>query len=67
MDTFGKRLRQLREERGLHQSHVAELVGVTFQSYSSWELDKYQPDFRALGILVEFFNTTLDYLILGKE
>jgi len=41
--SFGKRLRELRNLRGLTQEQLAELCNVSISSVSRWELDTLIP------------------------
>ena len=57
------RLRQLRREKNLTQSQIAELLGTTQQFYSRLECGK-SPLTTALVIqLAELFDVTTDYLL----
>ena len=40
--SIGTNIKSLREERKLTQEQVAEALGVTFQTVSSWERDEYK-------------------------
>ena len=64
MDT-GKRLRNLREERGLSQEEVAKAIGVGRVTYLKYENGENRP-VRKLKELSAFFNVSIDYL-LGNE
>ncbi|MGP1365924.1 MAG: helix-turn-helix domain-containing protein [Schwartzia sp. (in: firmicutes)] len=64
MDT-GKRLRTLREERGLSQEEVANAIGVSRVAYLKYESGENRP-VRKLKELSRFFNVTTDYL-LGND
>ena len=61
MDT-GKRLRSLREERGLSQEEVAKALGVSRVAYLKYESGENRP-VRKLKELSRFFNVTIDYLL----
>ena len=41
---FGKRLKTLRENRGIKQGKLAEMLGVSRQAMSAYETGKYLPD-----------------------
>jgi transcriptional regulator with XRE-family HTH domain len=54
---MGGRLRELREQKGLTQSQLAELVGVKRDAVARWEADVREPGWsnvvalaRALGV-----------------
>ena len=64
MDT-GKRLRELREARGLSQEEVAKAIGVGRVTYLKYENGENRP-VRKLKELSSFFKVSIDYL-LGNE
>ena len=37
MKTIGKKIKQLRRDKGLSQNELAEVLGVTGQAVSKWE------------------------------
>jgi transcriptional regulator with XRE-family HTH domain len=41
--SLGLRIRRFRENRGLTQSELGDLAGVTAQAVSSWETGVYEP------------------------
>ena len=63
---IGKRLRALREKKGLKQIDIANVLGVSRTTYTQYETEKSEPDLATVTKLAEFFNTTTDYL-LGKS
>lgn len=60
-----QRLRELREAKGLSQSEVAKLIGVTRTAYLHYETGRYRP-IRKIKELCNLFNVTSDY-ILGND
>lgn len=44
MDTFGSRLKSLRQKKGLTQRELAKLIGAKHNSISDWENDGHKPD-----------------------
>lgn len=50
---FGKRLRQVREKRGLSAEQLAGSVGVSTQSLSSWQSGKTWPSAKHLEIICQ--------------
>lgn len=68
MKTFGIRLREKRNEKGLNQTQLANLLGIEkHNTVSNWEKDLAKPSADDLVILSEVLETTPNYLLLGKE
>ena len=65
--SVGKTIKALRENKGLTQAQLAEKINVSDKAVSKWEKDGCNPDFDCLCKLAEFFNVTLDYLMIGKK
>lgn len=64
MDSFGQRLKQKREEKGLTQQQLADLLGKGNKTViSSWEKDKNEPSLTDLKNLAVHLNTTVSYLL----
>ena len=63
---FNQRLRELRLEKGLKQSDVAQALNVTPATVTRWENKTQEPDYLTLALLANFFNVSTDYL-LGLE
>lgn len=64
-ETFGQRLQALRKSKGLSQDGLAEIVGVSRQAVSKWELNENQPDVDKVILLAQALGVTTDYLLLG--
>ncbi len=58
-----KRLKELREERGLSQTKLAEQLGTTQQTIHKYEHGTSEPEQKMLKRISDFFNVTTDYLI----
>ena len=63
MKIFCERLRELRLEKDLKQSDVADAMNVVFGTISNWELGVSFPNIEDLKKLADFFDTTADYLL----
>jgi len=63
---FGKKLKELRDEKGLSAAQVATHLCITRRGYSNYEQGLRQPNFNILIKLAKFFDVTTDYL-LGLE
>ena len=60
------RIRQLRKERGLSITKLAESIGISYQSLQRYEAGKRDPGIQVLIKLADYFNVSVDYLI-GRE
>ena len=60
---LGKTLKRLRREKDITQEELAEILGVSFQSVSRWELGVCYPDMALLPAIASFFNITVDALL----
>ena len=63
MNDFCKRLKELRLERNLTQTDVANALGVTTQAVSKWESQSSLPDIAMLIPISEFYGVSVDYLL----
>lgn len=62
------RIRDLREDRDLSQSVVAEIIKTTQQHYSKIETGKSDISGQKLILLAEYYNVSVDYILgLTKE
>lgn len=64
--TLGERLARLRNQKGLSQDALAELLGVSRQSVSKWETDASVPELDKLVKLGDLFEVSLDELVRGE-
>lgn len=60
---IGSKLKQARQSVGLTQEQVAEQVGVSRQTMSSWENNKSYPDIVSVIRLSDLYNLSLDELL----
>lgn len=61
--TVGEKLLKLRKEHDLTQEQFAELLKVSRQSVSKWELGTAYPDTEKLIRISKLFQCSLDYLL----
>lgn len=64
--TFGKRLKDLRTEKGLSQIELAKQVDVGKSVISLWERDECEPTLSKLIAISNYFEVSIDFLA-GKE
>lgn len=62
METFGQRLRRLRENTGLSYESLGVLLGVSTSRIECLEMNYNQPDVNDLERLSQIFNVSLAYL-----
>jgi len=60
---FYVRLKELREEKGLSQSELAQAIGYTQSHIAKWENNAHEPKSGALIALAKYFEVTADYLL----
>ena len=65
--TIGKRIAQLRKEKGLTQEELSQMMEVSAQAVSKWENDQTCPDIASLPKLAKILGVTVDELLSGKE
>lgn len=58
-----KNLKILRQEKGISQQQLADVILVTQQSVNKYENHDVEPDIKTLIKIAEFFNVSLDYLV----
>lgn len=63
MVDFGKRLKALRNEKGLTQQQVADRVWVSKAVVSSYEIGTRTPSYEVLIKLAKLFGVTTDFLL----
>ena len=57
------RIKDLRTDRDLTQTQVAEAIGITQRKYSYLETGEQQWPDELLARLAEFYQTSIDYLL----
>lgn len=63
MNTFGMRLKELRENMNLTQTELASNFNITPPSISQYEKDVRSPDYELLIKIADFFDVSTDYLL----
>lgn len=66
MKAFVSKLKELREERGMQQKELADLLNVSKSTISGWEVGRNEPQQEMLIKIANYFSVTTDYL-LGRE
>lgn len=58
-----RRIRDLREDKDLNQSDIAEILNVTQTTYSRYESGKLDIPSNALILLAKFHKVSIDYIL----
>ena len=58
-----RRLKELREKRGISQLKLAMDLGLTQNSVSRYESGMREADYKTLAALADYFNVSIDYLL----
>ena len=62
--TIAEKIQELRIEKGLTQERLAELMDVSRQSVSKWELGQAIPDVEKIIRMSELFHVSTDTILL---
>ena len=65
--SLGENIVALRKKRGLTQEKLAEVFEVSRQSVTKWESGECIPNIELVCRIAEYFNITVDELVLGKK
>lgn len=61
--TLGEKIAKQRKELNYTQEQLADILGVSRQSISKWELDTVYPETDKLIELGKLFDCSMDYLL----
>ena len=65
--SFGENLQKIRKKNHFSQEGLAEMLGVSRQAVSKWELGDGYPEVEKLLILSKKLNVSLDSLLCGEN
>lgn len=60
---IGKRIHELRVEKGLSQAKLGEMLSVSQDTVSLWEKSKSYPSVEIVILLSEIFEVSCDYIL----
>ena len=63
---LAKRLKELRERKGIPQAELASVLDVAQQTVASWEREKSSPNYDILQKIADYFHVSTDSL-LGRD
>lgn len=61
--SFGSKLKELREKKGLSQIEFAKLTNLTRSAISMYELEKREPNLNTLVTFAKFFDVDINTLL----
>ena len=64
---IGKRIKELRLEKGISQQKLADQIGVNKRAVIFWEQEINEPKASYILKLADYFNVSADYLLGRKE
>lgn len=64
---IGQKIRDLRKQRKMSQTELANILHVSQQTVTAWETGKAEPSSSAVANLADYFNVTTDYLLGRPE
>ena len=65
-DEMNRRLKEARLQKKMKVTEIAEIIGVSQPTMSSWEAGRADPSLENLVKLAEHYGVTVDYL-LGRD
>lgn len=65
-ESFAQKMRKARVETGFTQREVAEETGIPQSTIAYIETGKREPDIEKLGILADFYEVSVDWLLGTK-
>ena len=64
---LAKRLRDLRDDRGLKRRWVAEQLGVHYNTVKNWELGKVRPGPKEILFLAKVYDVEPEEFFIGVK
>lgn len=66
-NSFGERLKELRQDKNLGQNELADKIGISNASISYYENGKQEPTASTIIKIALYFNVSTDYLLGLKD
>ncbi len=64
---LGKKIRELRQEKGLTQQELADILFVTRSAISNYEMEKRYPDLNTLKAMADYFGISVDEILSDED
>ncbi|SEP57810.1 transcriptional regulator [Virgibacillus subterraneus] len=62
-EVFGKRLKELRDRKGLSQEKMSEALGISRARYSHYENNHVEPDIELIRKIANYHKVDSDYIL----
>lgn len=62
-ENFPIRIKKARQEAGYTQIQTADITGIPQSALSKFETGKQEPNLEQLGILAQFYNISINWLL----
>ena len=63
MNHWYKVMRDMREDRDLNQTVIANYLNITQKAYSQYDLDQRSVPIEIIIKIADFYNVTTDYIL----
>ena len=63
---FPSKLQYARKKTGFTQREVAKELGIPNSTLANYEIGRTQPDIETLGILIDFYEVSADWMLGTK-
>lgn len=67
MSTFGKKLKELRQEKNISQQKLAFEIHYAQSIICDWENGKAEPSAPAIIAVADYFDVSCDYLLRNEQ
>ncbi len=64
---FNKKLKSIRQDRGLTQKQIANKLGISMRAYQHYEAGTREPNIETLIQLSSILNVSLDDLLCRED
>lgn len=64
---FGKRIKHLRNEKGMIQEDLAPELHISMEHLKKLEGGSRRASYELLGVISDYFDVSIDYLLTGRE
>jgi len=65
-NSIGSKIHELRKKKGITQEELGDIIGVSRQAISKWELNEMTPNIENINMLSSYFKVSLNYFLDGS-